>query len=761
MSLSPLSPSFIPNFAAHPQAMNDGKDKDPTPKGIANSHYAKSKGELVSLINEIRSGGAQLVVDLPRIAVIGNQSVGKSSLVEAISGINVPRDSGTCTRCPMEVRLQKSNDPWGCQVKLRFESDTFGKPLAAVKEVVFGPRITGPELVEDILRKAQLAILNPSVADPARFVDLDLATLQDGKPPLGSAQQLEFSPNLVCVDIKGSDVTDLAFGIVANKDPELIELVKNLVLKHIRGNCLILAALTMSDDIENQSAALLAKQEDPEGKRTIGVLTKADRIPAGEESKWLKIFRNQSHPLLYGYYCTKLSTHAELQAKKSFSAARKAEEAFFGGGIWAGVEPQLKRRLGTSNLTTALSDRLVRFIIDILPGLINEVRELYDANVKQIRELPDPPAEDPTLELLRLCTDFSSEAEQYCKGTFEHESLIHGTTEAFKHFKLDIQMTLPRFIPFEKDSTDPRKANFTEPESLKDDIENAVPGTADLFRSLRLELDLDDTRERIRKAVTRELPYNVPFAAKSKVILTSIASWKQFAIDCLESVRPLVNATVEELIQTHFGRFDGSPLRGKVLTIVDAEVERLFDVARSHIEWLATLDEIPYTQNNHYFSATREKVLTHYKTARSAYSPEWLTADVKNAITTALASGGLPTDITNLARLFPDDKYAEELITMAEARAFFQIAFKRIIDDVPRAIDADFIRPLGKCLLSRLVEGLGIHAEGGIDVARAWLAESEEVALQREELGNHRALLEKARKSLSSFGMARVASTRS
>ncbi|KAH9846168.1 hypothetical protein C2E23DRAFT_854065 [Lenzites betulinus] len=52
-----------------------------------------------------RCCSAHIDLELPGIVVIGNQSAGKSSLVEAISGISVPRDAGTCIRCPMECRL--------------------------------------------------------------------------------------------------------------------------------------------------------------------------------------------------------------------------------------------------------------------------------------------------------------------------------------------------------------------------------------------------------------------------------------------------------------------------------------------------------------------------------------------------------------------------------------------------------------------------------------------------------------------------------
>lgn len=116
--------------------------------------------------------------------------------------INVPRDSGTCTRCPMEVRLQHSTNSWRCQVSLRFESDASGRALTNIKEIPFGPALTDPNKVEDTLKRAQLAVLNPGVSDPTKFLD--------GLP--GDVEsQLEFSTNIVCVDIAGPEVTDLAF----------------------------------------------------------------------------------------------------------------------------------------------------------------------------------------------------------------------------------------------------------------------------------------------------------------------------------------------------------------------------------------------------------------------------------------------------------------------------------------------------------------------------------------------------------------------
>ncbi len=54
-------------------------------------------------------GGTNQEVDLPGIVVVGNQSVGKSSLLEGISGIRLPSAMGICTKCPLQLELHTSS----------------------------------------------------------------------------------------------------------------------------------------------------------------------------------------------------------------------------------------------------------------------------------------------------------------------------------------------------------------------------------------------------------------------------------------------------------------------------------------------------------------------------------------------------------------------------------------------------------------------------------------------------------------------------
>lgn len=94
----------------------------------------------------------------------------------------------------MECRLTYSTNPWQCQVLLRREGATKGN------EEMFGPLLTDPSDLEDMIRRAQVAILNPSTAS-ASFVTGILPT----------EREHQFSSDVVCIDLAGPDVTDLAF----------------------------------------------------------------------------------------------------------------------------------------------------------------------------------------------------------------------------------------------------------------------------------------------------------------------------------------------------------------------------------------------------------------------------------------------------------------------------------------------------------------------------------------------------------------------
>lgn len=168
---------------------------------LAQTSYAQRTRALMDINDRLRHCGLDEFFSLPKIAAIGVQSSGKSSIIEAISEINVPRDSGTCTRCPMEVRLRgPDTKQWTCTVSLKFEHDV---PETARDPCFPFATTHDKQDVEQILRFAQWMILNPNEEHR------DYQTLINTHPDLPTTAE-KFSKNSVIVDISGAPV-DLTF----------------------------------------------------------------------------------------------------------------------------------------------------------------------------------------------------------------------------------------------------------------------------------------------------------------------------------------------------------------------------------------------------------------------------------------------------------------------------------------------------------------------------------------------------------------------
>ena len=105
--------------------------------------------------------------------------------------------------------MYDEHGPWQCQILIRRETDADGNKIPTTEEKFGGVLYEKSEL-EEMLRRAQLAILNPSLPADS-LVDFDTNSLEPGERPPGSTRQLQFSNNVVCLDISGPDVTDLAF----------------------------------------------------------------------------------------------------------------------------------------------------------------------------------------------------------------------------------------------------------------------------------------------------------------------------------------------------------------------------------------------------------------------------------------------------------------------------------------------------------------------------------------------------------------------
>ncbi|KAJ7468099.1 P-loop containing nucleoside triphosphate hydrolase protein [Mycena latifolia] len=583
---------------------------NPDPHQLSESQYAAHRKELLALMSQLRSVGAQGDLDLPRITVIGNQSAGsKSSVVEAISGIEVPRDAGTCTRCPLECRLSSSTNAWSCRISIRLEFDDDGRPRQDVSEHPFGNLITNKNEVEVALRRAQLAVLNPNV----KFATILEMKPDDLKKGILGNESLPFSRNVICVDLEGPELTDLMFldlpGIIQNAEPDVVQLVEEMVVSHIQGNCLILVALPMTDDIENQKALRLARQQDPDGRRTIGVLTKPDMLSTGSKVRdlWLDVIEGRKHRLLHGYYCTRQPDDDERSNNITPAQARRAEASFFAQTApWS--TSTYKNHFGTDNLVATLSTLLVQIINDRLPVIRQLATNGMEACRQELASLPEKIVGEPATHMLNLVTAFCTDIRGSVDGQSDMSDLIHDRNAAFAAFKMAINNTQPRFIAQVRGQAG---THAGYPIHIDDD----PPITATELIATQKSVFLTDIRLHIAKSITRELPGNIPFSSKKSLITAFQQTWFTATAACFDGIKHAMLALLARRIDARFGRYEH--LKARITAFITELAGKYYESCGTFLMAMLEVEQMPFTMNDHYLQASTEKWLSRYKDQRA------------------------------------------------------------------------------------------------------------------------------------------------
>jgi replication fork clamp-binding protein CrfC len=166
--------------------------------------------------------------------------------------------------------------------------------------------------------------------------------------------------DLTLVDLPG--MTKVPVG---DQPPDIEKQIKNMILKYIRKDkCLILAVTPANSDLANSDALKLAKEVDPKGLRTIGVITKIDIMDDGTDAR--EILENKLLPLQLGYIGVVNRSQQDINDVKNIRDALQDEKEFFEN------HPSYRHiafRLGIPYLEKTLHLVLTNHIRDTLPSL--------------------------------------------------------------------------------------------------------------------------------------------------------------------------------------------------------------------------------------------------------------------------------------------------------------------------------------------------------------------------------------------------------
>ncbi|KAL8408221.1 hypothetical protein RB594_006858 [Gaeumannomyces avenae] len=314
----------------------------------AKSNMLAANPMYLQLNEELHKLGVANSVQLTRIAAVSDQSSGKSSLLESLTGFSFPRDVGLCTRYITEITCRREGVP-KTTVSIRAGPEASAAQVAKLSEFKRDLSGVSPESIEfrDVFREAATAMGIRSGDEP----DTSLPSFSQDILRIEICGPNEDS--FTIVDLPGIFETETP-GVTEKSD---IELVKSMVRRHIsETRTIILAVVACTSDVATQGILSFAQEADPDGKRTLGVLTKPDLLRENAtKGEIVRLVRGGRNDLELGYYVVvnrgaddRTSTAAERDAKERAELSRPP---------WCELDPS---RLGIA----ALRDRLSHLLLD-------------------------------------------------------------------------------------------------------------------------------------------------------------------------------------------------------------------------------------------------------------------------------------------------------------------------------------------------------------------------------------------------------------
>uniref|UniRef100_A0A8C3LNR0 dynamin GTPase n=1 Tax=Chrysolophus pictus TaxID=9089 RepID=A0A8C3LNR0_CHRPC len=223
-----------------------------------------------------------------------------------------------------------------------------------------------------------------------------------------------YSPHvlsLTLIDLPG--ITKVPVG---DQPPDIEQQIRDMIMQFIsRENCLILAVTPANTDLANSDALKLAKEVDPQGLRTIGVITKLDLMDEGTDAR--DVLENKLLPLRRGYIGVVNRSQKDIDGKKDIKAALLAERKFF---LSHPAYRHMADRMGTPYLQKVLNQQLTNHIRDTLPAFRSKLQSQLLSIEHEVEVYKNFRPEDPTRKtkaLLQMVQQFSVDFEKRIEGS--------------------------------------------------------------------------------------------------------------------------------------------------------------------------------------------------------------------------------------------------------------------------------------------------------------------------------------------------------
>ncbi|KAM3487985.1 hypothetical protein MY3957_008715 [Beauveria namnaoensis] len=664
--------------------------------------YSKEQLHLLDAVDSLRSQGISRYISLPQIIVCGDQSSGKSSVLESISGVPFPSKSSLCTRFPTELILRKT-------------------AFSSINVSIV------PHHSRNDADKASLSNFREKLLD---FKDLpaliESAKLAMGVMTMGKA----FSEDILRIEVSGPhrphltivDLPGLIHSSNKHQSASDIDLINNVVQRYMtEPRSIILAVVSAKNDYANQIVLKLAGKADPGGKRTLGVITKPDTlIPgSGSERDFISLARNQDVEFRLGWHVLRnRDTEAGPEAW-TFEQRDAAELQLLSSGAWAGLSSQ---NVGIKSLRGRLSEVLVRHISSELPSLIDEITQLSTKCQKHLEKLglPRNTIYEQRVYLIQISQAFQVLLQAATNGIYNDSYFGDAMSSVGyqKRVRAVVQNLNRDFA--EKMALDGRRYEVVE------DGEEVGSGR---HGHLTRDEYVEKTVLVIQKGRGRELPGMFNPMIVTELFKELSSPWGKIAEDHALEVWKAIRLSLNHLV-THVA--DSTTAKSILASVFEPHLDSLLKALREKLSGLLKPHQSghPITYN-HYFTETLQSIRKEREKSRLAalVQEEFGIVSMvsKTTINRTMDFGQF------LERLLvprePDMDHFAASDALDCLDAYYKVAMKRFIDDVA-------VEVIEACLLVKLNEIMdptSIFTMKDADIARI-AAETGESRAERAEL---------------------------
>nr|XP_046171793.1 interferon-induced GTP-binding protein Mx3 [Oncorhynchus gorbuscha] len=637
-----------------PDAGSEDEERDGMQRGVFYSHLDRHVRPFIELIDFLRSIGIEKDLALPAIAVVGDQSSGKSSVLEALSGVALPRGSGIVTRCPLELKLRKCfGGKWKAKISYQGVVETF----------------EDPSLVEIHVKTAQ----NTLAGDGVGICD-DLITLEITSPDVC---------DLTLIDLPG--ITRVP---VTGQPEDIGDQIRRLILKFIKKQETInLVVVPCNVDIATTEALRMAQSVDPEGARTLAILTKPDLVDKGAEPDILKIVNGQVVHLNKGYIIVKCRGQNDINQKISLADATRLEMEFFKNHHH--FSPLLEQnKVTTQCLATKLTQDLVDHIKTSLPYLTDQIREHLETVKTELKKYSTgPPLERKKMGpyLTERLIDFIEKINELCRiGNSSEKNLHTCLRPVFQQWDIYLSNTKGSFL-------------------------NKVAAMIKNY----------DKEHRGRELITFS-----DYCVYEHAVQKHILGLQEPALDVLKAIRGMVQAEFRNVCEACFKSYP--QLRSMALTKIDEIQTKQETKVEKRIKEYINMERLVYTQDSIFIKGLKD----HKAQFKEAIEEERFYD---------------PEEIEDITATFNSTTFDSRKLTPDKLGVYYEIVYQRLADYVPMLILQFMLKESAKMLCIQIMD-----QRDGADVVKL-LSEDSMEGRRRADLHQRLDRLKKAQEKLSEF----------